>query len=226
MSKKLECSLGAAPLASAIANDGAKVLDKIQRVKFTEPHRDSPVGLEHYVQQRRSVRGFRAQALTEGQLSQLLWAAQGVTGADAKRAVPSAGALYPLELYVAIGNITPLSTDVYHYLPSSHELLLVAPGHQRERLVEAAGGQDWIATAPAIICIVAAFERTSAKYGNLGRGYVYLEAGHAAESLMLQAVGLGLATTMVGAFNDDEMARFMHLGGDETPVCLIPVGTP
>lgn len=131
----------------------------------------------------------------------------------------------PLQLYVAAGRVVDLIPSIYRYLPSQHELLLVQSGERREELVVAAGGQEWIATAPAIICIAAAFERTTSKYENRGRDYVYIEAGHAVESLMLQAVALGLATTMVGAFSDDEVKHILHLGADETPLCLIPVGT-
>ena len=136
-----------------IPKNGAQVLDKPQMVKLADPHRDGSISLECCVQQRRSVRDFRDQALTENHLGQLLWAAQGVTGTDAKRAVPSAGALYPLELYVAVGKVRSLSAGVYHYRFGSHELVQVAPGHQREKFVDAAWGQDWIATAPVVICI-------------------------------------------------------------------------
>jgi SagB-type dehydrogenase family enzyme len=102
---------------------------------------------------------------------------------------------------------------------------------QRRRSVrsfrdQALTSQDWISAAPAIICVAAVFARTTVKYGNRGRGYVYMEAGHAAESLMLQAVALGLATTMVGAFSDHEVSRLLRLGADETPLCLIRVGRP
>jgi len=210
----------------ATEKEATQVLDKPHRLKFAEPHRDGSIALERCVAGRRSMRGFGNQALTDGQLGQLLWAAQGVTGADGKRAAPSAGALYPLELYVAVGQVSSLPSGVYHYLSGSHELILVAPGHQREKLVDAARGQDWIATAPAVICIAAAFERTTVKYGNRGRGYAYMEAGHAAQCLMLQAVALGLATTMVGAFSDDEVKRLLHLDPNATPLCLIPVGAP
>ena len=209
-----------------IRNHGAKVLDKTPKVRFAEPHQHGSVAIEHCIRQRRSVRGFRDRALTEDELGQLLRAAQGITAADGKRAVPSAGALYPLELYAVCGNVGTLSSGVYRYRPGQHELLLLAPGHQREKLVDAARGQEWIATAPAVICIAAVFERTTAKYGNRGRGYVYMEAGHAAESLMLQAVALGLATTMVGAFGDDEVKHLLHLAPNETPLCLLPVGVP
>jgi SagB-type dehydrogenase family enzyme len=202
------------------------VLDRPQTVKFAEPYRDGSIALERCIQQRRSVRGFRDRMLNQDQLGQLLWAAQGITCADGKRAVPSAGALYPLELYVVCGQVASLAGGVYRYAPEGHELLLVAPGHQREKLVVAARDQEWIAGAPAIICIAAVFERTTVKYGNRGRGYVYMEAGHAAENLMLQALTLGLATTMVGAFSDDVVKLVLHLARNETPLCLIPIGAP
>jgi SagB-type dehydrogenase family enzyme len=143
-----------------------------------------------------------------------------------ERAAASAGALYPLELYVAIGNAASLSPGVYHYVSGQHELHLIALGHQREKLVDAARGQEWIATAPAVICIEANFERTTAKYGLRGGRYVYIEAGLAAESLMLQAVALGLVTTLVGAFDDDEVRRLLHLRANEVPACLVAVGAP
>ncbi len=163
--------------------------------------------------------------MTEDELGQLLWAAQGITAADGGRAVASAGALYPLELCTACNNVKGLTGGVYRYNPAHHELRLVTPGRQLERLADACG-QEWIATAPAVICITAVFERTTLKYGNRGRGYVYMEAGHAAESLMLQAIALGLATTMVGAFDDDEVKHLLDLAPNETPLGLLPVGAP
>jgi len=202
------------------------VFDKMTRVAFAEPRQHSGAAVEYCIQQRRSVRSFQNRALTKDELGQLLWAAQGITAVDGKRVVASAGALYPLELYAVCGNVAGLTNGVYRYNPSRHELSLVAAGHQREKLVDATRGQEWIVAAAAVICIAAVFERTTIKYGNRGRGYVYMEAGHAAESLMLQAVGLGLAATMVGAFGDDEVKRLLHLAPSETPLCLLPVGTP
>lgn len=202
------------------------MLDKTIEVAFGEPREHGGAAVDHCIRQRRSVRGFSDRALTKDELGQLLWAAQGITTADGKRTVASAGALYPLELYAVCGNVAGLTAGVYHYNPARHAISLVAAGHQREKLAETTRGQEWIATAAAVICIAAVFERTMVKYGKRGRGYVYLEAGHAAESLMLQAVGLGLATTMVGAFGDDEVRRLLHIVPTETPLCLIPVGTP
>lgn len=202
------------------------MLDKTTNVKFSKTRQQGNVPVEHCIRWRRSVRGFRDRTLTEYELGQLLWAAQGVTATDGKRAVPSAGALYPLELYVVSDNVGGLASGVYRYSPASHELLVVAAGHQREKLVDAARGQEWIASAPAVVCVAAVFERTMVKYGSRGRCYVYMEAGHAAESLMLQAVALGLATTMVGAFNDEQVKHLLRLAPNETPLCLLPVGAP
>ncbi len=193
-------------------------------IKLTEPRQTGSVSVERCISQRRSVRGFGSQSLTEEQLGQLLWAAQGVTTADGKRAVSSAGALYPLQLHAACSKVGAMTSGVYRYDPGHHELLLVSPGRQCEKLFDAARGQEWIASAPAVICIAADFERTTSKYGARGRGYVYMEAGQAAEGLMLQAVALGLASTIVGAFGDEDVKRLLHLALNETPLCLLPVG--
>ncbi len=202
------------------------VFEKPQRIALQEPRENGGASLKSCIRQRRSVREFRKHDLAADDLGRLLWAAQGITGADGNRSVPSAGALYPLELYAVIGQVTGIAPGLYRYLAVSNEIVLIARGSLREKLAEAALGQDWIATAAAIVCIAAVFSRTTVKYGARGRGYVYMEAGHAAQNLMLEAVELGLGTTMVGAFDDAAVARFLHLGSDETPLCLLPVGMP
>jgi SagB-type dehydrogenase family enzyme len=110
--------------------------------------------------------------------------------------------------------------------PGNHELTLASPGRQCEKLFDAARGQEWIASAPAVICVATDFERTTSKYGARGRGYVYMDAGQATESLMLQAVAFGLASTIVGAFGDEEVKHLLHLALNKTPLCLLPVGVP
>lgn len=197
-----------------------------ERIALPHPRRDGSIPVESCIRQRRSVRDFRDQPLTESLVGQLLWAAQGATGPDARRAAPSAGALYPLELHVACGNVMSLTPGVYRYVVARHELVRTAAGDVRGQLAGATGGQEWIATAAAVICIAAVFERTTAKYGSRGRVYVCLEAGHAAENLMLEAVALDLATTMVGAFSDREVQRILRLDRGEIPLGLIPVGAP
>jgi SagB-type dehydrogenase family enzyme len=198
----------------------------LKRVKLAQPRRDGGPPLERCIGQRRSVRDFSDQALTKDELGQLLWAAQGLTGPDGGRTVPSAGALYPLELYVLARNVASLPSGIYRYQVNRHELGLATAGYDPAVLIDATFGQDWVASAPACICVAAIFERTTVKYGDRGQRYVCLEAGHAAENVMLQAVALGLATTMVGAFSDDDVGRVFSLGANEVPLCLIPVGRP
>jgi SagB-type dehydrogenase family enzyme len=198
----------------------------LKKVQLTKPRQDGSLSLERCIRQRRSVRHFSDQALTKDELGQLLWAAQGLTGPDGGRAVPSAGALYPLELYVLARNVASLPAGIYRYQASRHELVLARPGYDPAALIDATFGQDWVASAPACISIAAIFERTTVKYGDRGHRYVCLEAGHAAETMMLQAVALGLATTMVGAYSDDEVGRLLCLSPEEIPLCLIPVGRP
>jgi len=221
-SKAALAAVGAAATTAAISDSA--LAEETTVIRLNVPQRQGSFAVEHAISLRRSVRGFREGALTEDQLGQLLWAAQGITARDGKRAAPSAGALYPLEVYVLCGNVGTLVSGVYRYRPRSHDLMLVAAGRLHEELVAAARHQEWILTAPAVICIATVFERTTPKYGNRGRGYVYMEAGAAAENLMLQAVAVGLATTMVGAFDDDEVKQLLHLAPNEIPLCLLPVG--
>ena len=202
------------------------MLDKPQRIMLPQRLETGSALLQSCIRQRRSVRSFRDRSLTINDLGQLLWAAQGITEADGRRSVPSAGALYPLELYAVIGQVSGLAPGVYRYLATSDEIVLIAHGFQREKLAEAARGQEWISTAATVVCVAAVFARTTVRYGARGRGYVYMEAGHAAQNLMLEAVELGLGTTMVGAFNDETVSCLLHLSAEETPLCLLPVGVP
>lgn len=180
--------------------------------------------LEQLLQQRRSVREFAATPLTLAQLGQLLWAAQGITADGKLRAAPSSGALYPLELYIAVGHVDGLPAGIYHYAPHAHRLQLVQPGDHRRALAAAAVRQTWLATAPAIIVFGAVHARTAAKYGSRTDRYVHIEAGHAAQNVYLQAGDLGLGTCDVGAFDDREIASTLQWPGDVSPLLLMPVG--
>jgi SagB-type dehydrogenase family enzyme len=172
------------------------------------------------------VREFASAPLRLDDLAQLVWAAQGQTARSGLRTAPSAGALYPLELFVVAGNVQDLAAGVYRYQPSPHRLALVAEGDRRQRLVEAALGQRWIGEAPAILVIAGVERRTTVKYGARGMRYVHMEAGHAAQNALLQAVALGLGATVVGAFSDAEVRTVTALRPDEQPLYLIPVGRP
>jgi len=196
------------------------------RVMLPMPNKDGAVPLERTLRLRRSVRAFDKRALTLRELSQLLWAAQGVTDPPGYRTAPSAGALYPLSIYVVVGNVASLSSGIYVYEPSQHRLQRVRGGDARPDLSTAALGQDWIRQAPVSLVIAATYHRTTTKYGDRGRRYVHMEVGHAAQNVYLQATALGLGTTVVGAFRDEQLKSVLSMRKAEEPFCILPVGRP
>lgn len=192
-------------------------------VKLPPPPTTGAVSLEEALAQRRSVREFVSGALTLAEVSRLAWAAQGAID-SARRTAPSAGATYPLEIHLVAGEVKGLAAGVYRYRPGAHRLEAVDDGDIRLPLAAAALDQEWMSRAALVVVIAAAFERTTARYGKRGERYVHMEAGHAAQNLLLQATALGLGATPVGAFNDAEVSRLLRLPGGETPLYLIPVG--
>ncbi|MDP2323824.1 MAG: SagB/ThcOx family dehydrogenase [Gammaproteobacteria bacterium] len=181
--------------------------------------------LGNLLRQRRSWRQFGRDPLSLAATGELLWATQGVTGADGRRVTPSAGGLYPLEVLLIAGHIAGLVAGLYRYQPAKHALVPVAEGDHRQALAAASWGQDFLADAAAIVVIAAINRRTTAKYRQRGIRYVHMEAGHAAQNLYLMATALGLRTVVVGAFGDAATRRVLHLARDETPLALLPVGT-
>ncbi len=179
---------------------------------------------EHLLARRRSWRRFTDGPLPLAMLGQLLWAAQGISDFEGLRTAPSAGALYPLELYVVAGAVEGLEAGIYHYLPWGHQLERTASGDWRKRLAQAVLGQNWLAAAAFIIVFAGVFERTSRKYARRAGRYVHMEVGHAAQNLYLQAEALALGTVVVGAFDDDEVASILELPVDTTPLVLMPAG--
>jgi SagB-type dehydrogenase family enzyme len=189
-------------------------------IQLPKPREQGPLSLEEAIARRRSVRNFTSQGLTDTELSQLLWAAQGITDPQGFRTAPSAGALYPLELYV-------VSTDgFYHYQPYGHQLDLLKEDDLRLVVWKAGLEQNVLRDAPVVFLVAAVFQRTANKYGARAERYVYMEAGHAAQNLLLQAVALGLAAVPIGAFYDDELQVALSLPTDHKPLYLIPVGYP
>jgi len=179
------------------------------------------VSLEAALAGRRSVREFSDRPLAAAELGQLLWAAQGITDPRGYRTAPSAGALYPLEIYVATAG------GLYHYQPARHALAVVGGSDVRQALYEAALRQEAVSRAPAVFVIAAVYERTAVKYGaERSPRYVHLEAGHAAQNVLLQAVALGLGAVPIGAFDDGAIQEAMGLPAEEQPLYLIPVGRP
>lgn len=195
-----------------------------QRIPLPAAASGGEMPVEEALEQRRSIREFSRDGLELEDVSQLLWAAQGVTGRRGYRAAPSAGALYPLEIYVVAGDVAGLSPGVYRYRPDKHDLVLVADGDRRKPLASAALDQGWVRRAPAVLVIAGVYERTMAKYGERGRRYVHMEVGHAAQNVYLQATARGLGTVMVGAFDDDEVREVLGLPADHEPLGIMPVG--
>jgi len=195
-----------------------------ERIKLPEPKYVGAMSVEEALLKRRSVRAFKEGPVMLAELSQLIWAAQGVTDQRGVRTAPSAGALYPLELYVVAGNVTGLPQGLYKYGPGKHELLSLAKGDRRNDLCNAALGQSSIRRAALVIVLSGVYERTTVKYGERGIRYVHMEAGHAAQNVYLQAVPLQLGTVVIGAFHDEEVKRMMMMTDKEKPLYIMPLG--
>lgn len=189
-------------------------------IPLSNPPFPATLSLEETLEKRRSVRRFTPEKLTGLEISRLLWAAQGITGRGGLRTAPSAGALYPLEVYLV------LPEGIYRYDPAKTELVLHRKGSALEGLSRAALGQSCVREAPAVVVLTAVYGRVTGKYGKRGERYVLLEAGHAAQNIHLEAVALGLGSVPVGAFQDDAVHSVLELPPDHEPVYLIPVGHP
>ncbi len=189
-------------------------------VALPPPRTEGAVSLEAAIAGRRSVRAFSDRALSLEEVGQLAWAAQGVTDPRGLRAVPSAGALYPLELYLV------LPDGLYHYVPADHSLMRLSTEDLREGLYEAGVRQDALREAPAIFVFTAVVARTEGRYGNRAERYVHMEVGHAAQNLALQAVALGLGSVPIGALDDGGVQALLGLPEDHAPLYLVPVGYP
>jgi len=180
--------------------------------------------LEELLQQRRSIREYIDAPLTQDEVMKLLWAGQGITSARGFRTAPSAGALYPLEIYLVAGNVDNLAPGIYKYNPVKNDLTLVKEGDARASLATASLGQKSVAAGAIDIVIAAVYERTQIKYGPRGERYVHIEVGHAAQNICLQATALGLGLVTIGAFDDAAVAKIVGVSSDEAPLYVMPVG--
>jgi SagB-type dehydrogenase family enzyme len=185
-----------------------------------------PTSVRDALARRRSVRSYAPGALTHAELSLLLWAAQGVTSAEGLRTAPSAGALYPLELYVHAARVHGVAQGIHHYQAAAHALQLVAADAPTGALVDAAGGHRAVADASAVVAITAVLARTAAKYGPRADRYVVFECGAAAQNLVLAAVAVGLGSVVIGAFDDRTLAHALALPPGTAPLVLVPIGRP
>jgi SagB-type dehydrogenase family enzyme len=183
------------------------------------------MSVEEALQKRRSIREYLDKPLRLDDLSQILWAAQGITEPTKKfRTAPSAGATYPLEVYVVVKNVEGLERGVYHYNPLKHTLELVKEGDFSYNLYEACLNQEWVLEAQANLVITAFYERTTSRYGERGIRYVHMEAGHVGQNVYLQATSLGIGTVAVGAFNDEMVEEIVGAGANEKALYVYPLG--
>jgi SagB-type dehydrogenase family enzyme len=204
--------------------DGDQPANITGTIALPEPAYDSDTSVEKALLERRSVRTYKEGFLTLSELGQLLWAAQGITDPTGKRTAPSAGALYPLEIYIVVGQVEGLGPAIYKYRPESHALTKMTDGDQRKALSRAAVDQEYVSQGAIDIVITAVYERVTGKYGERGVRYTHLEAGHAAQNVCLEVVSLGLGAVTIGAFDDDEVRKILSAPDDEEPLYIIPVG--
>jgi len=194
-----------------------------QTVKLPPPNTIGKMSVEEAISSRRSHRDFSERALTIQEISQLLWCCQGITDTvRGLRAAPSAGATYPFETYIIVGNVKDIPPGLYRYIIKSHSLEQVRAGDLRKDLMTACLGQDFIGEAPATIVLAYILERTSRRYGERANRYIAMEAGHIGENLHLQCEAIGLGTVMVGAFKDSEVKKVLSI--NEEPLYIMPIG--
>ncbi|TET68510.1 MAG: SagB/ThcOx family dehydrogenase [Dehalococcoidia bacterium] len=198
------------------------------QIYLPSPNQKGIISLEEAIARRKSVRYFAPQPISQWQLSQILWAAQGTSDASGNRTVPSAGATYPLEIFAVCGVncIEQIGEGIYHYHTDSHSLTLHRQGDTRLELARAALGQEYIYEAPVDIVICAVYERTLRRYGTRGERYVHIEVGHAGQNIYLQATALGLGTVAIGAFSDEPVREVLRLDKQYRPLYIMPVGKP
>ena len=228
---------------SNIGNKTASNTDSIPVVDLNDPsllsysmplpQTNGAMSLEKAIAQRRSRRNFEDKELSIEQLSQILWAAYGVTSPQPNhpklrgglRTVPSAGALYPFEVYAVIGKVNGVEPGVYKYVADGHKIVRLIDKDVRKDLAVAALSQIMVENAPVVIFYSAIFERTTQKYGDRGRErYVCMDLGHSAQNVYLQAEAMGLGTCAIGAFTDKSVSEVLQLPQNEEPLYLMPVG--
>ncbi len=177
------------------------------------------------INERRSCRVYKKIPPTLEEISKLLFSGQGITDKkNNKRIVPSAGALFPIETYLIIGKAKKINPGIYKYLPETHQLTIISQKDVRKELVKATLFQRWIEDAPITIILCGVFWRTMIKYGKRGIPFVYMEIGHIAQNISLQAIELGMGSVCIGGFNKKKVRKILNLESESTPLYLMSLG--
>jgi SagB-type dehydrogenase family enzyme len=193
-------------------------------IQLPKPRETGTMTVTESLRKRRSVRSYSDDPLTLNELSQLLWAGQGITGSEGNRTSPSAGGLYPIELYAVITYIDNLESGIYRYDPKNHTLVLLTAGDKRTELADAALQQECVMKSAASIVITADISKTSWKYGERAERYVFMESGHVSQNIHLQATSMNIGTVAVGAFFDDRVKAVLKLPANLHPLYIMPIG--
>jgi len=207
-------------------------------INLPNPNKKGDLSVESALQNRQSVRNYKKASLSKEMLAQVLWAAQGINRESNNppafwgdrpwpggfRTAPSAGALYPLDVYVVVGNVEDLAPGVYRYLPGKHTLEKTAEGDRRAELCQAALGQSYVREGSVALVITGVYARSASKYGERAQRYTHIETGAVGQNIYLQAESLGLGTVMVGAFHDDKVRSVLGLSQEEVPLAVMPIG--
>lgn len=204
----------------------AATVQAAESLKLPEPPSQGRMSVEEALSKRRTVRQFARRELDLAQVSQLLWGTDGISDPRGLRTAPSAGATYPLELYLVVGerSVKDLAPGVYRYLPASHTLELTQKGDLRAAVARDCLHQSWMAEAPVMVVFAAEYRRCMARYSDRGIRYTHMEVGHAGQNLFLQAEALGLACGIVGAFQDRALQKTLQLPAAHEPLLVMPVG--
>jgi len=225
--------------ADEIISENAGQGSESKIIQLPNPRYESETSVEKAISMRRSVRSYVEEPLSISDISQILWAAQGITRKREEsptkwntkyewqgglRTAASAGALYPMELYLIAGNVEGLSKGVYKYIPKNHSLMKVMEGDKRTEIYDVALKQGSIKEGAALIVMAGIYERTSFKYGERAERYVHMEVGFIGENIYLQGITLGIGTVMIGAFKDEELKKALNLPEDEHPLAIMPLG--
>lgn len=205
-----------------------KYPDNLERIELSKPDRSDGEPLYKLMQQRRSRRNFLNEPVAEENLSQVLWASQGLsllTEYHQFRTAPSAGGLFPIETYCVINNVAGMKPGIYHYQVGYHTLVLLDQGHFSQKLAKAALGQQMISDSAFNLVWTALIERSRWKYEERAYRYIYLDAGHIAQNTALAAESCGLGSCQVGAFFDEEVDKIIGVDGvGEFSIYLTAVG--
>ena len=193
-------------------------------IRLPLPDEKGTMSVAESLRKRKSVRNYNNTPLSLAELSQLLWAGQGLTNSAGHRTSPSAGGLYPMELFALISLVDDIECGTYRYDPVNHTINLHISGDSRQELADAALQQECLMKCPASIIIAADIARLAWKYSERAERYVFMEAGHVSQNIYLQAAAMNIGTVAVGAFFDDRVRAVLKLPQNLQPLYIMPVG--